>query len=258
MNPIKYISIFSIASSALVATGALAQPPIQPTDDRCFTKMGAAYEAYRNNGVRGNANSLIPHIYSDYLNNTGSGVFCYDVRTDPNKVPDATVVATYFNGGVPGDTFLEVSNAGTVKTTAEQIVASDGAWAEYVQDENCCGPKKAFYYCSLYLGKMLNITGCSDEPQYEYVPVGENGAVTTLGTIFRTDVTDEGKGGIFCGCVLNAGGGPDAATKTVAESLGLDQATIRQIIEENSVAQSGAERVVGMLVALACAMAMLA
>ena len=232
---------------------AFAQSPaIERTDDACFRKLDAAYDAYKSNGLRGNPGSLTPHIYDSYLTDTGSGVFCYHVPTDPQKLPDARVIGTYWNGALPGEKIFDTSRKTNPNQTYEQAVASFSIWSsDYAQKENCCGPEKAFYFCSRVMQKELNIPDCSQKPSYEYVPAPESGAVTTVGMVLNNEVTDEGdEQGIYCACVLNGFGNP------ANQALRLDEAAIKQVIQEYST--SGAERVVGVLVALACAMAVLA
>ena len=251
-------SIFAFNSVVVAAlvVASMAQP-IETTEDACFRKLTAAYDAYKKNGRMGNPGSLIPHIYGSYLSDTGSGVFCYDVPTDDQKAPDARVIGTFWNGALPGETILATSRKTNPNQTYEQAAASFSSWSNYyAQEENCCGPEQAFYYCSAVMAKQLNVTECSQKPTYEYVPAPEPSAVTTIGMVFNNEVTDEGEQGIFCGCVLNGKGGLAKAL----DDGGLDEAAIRRVVQEYSVpAASGAERVVGVvLVALACAVAVLA
>ena len=195
---------------------------LEPTDDLCFAKIAAAYDAYKTNGLKGNADSLIPHLYSDYTKNVRPGIFCY--RVNSTDIPRSTVVGTYL-GGLPGETMYEAENKGNKTKTDEQLIGDNGAWTDYVGDPNlCCGPERSFFYCSPRIGDAQNIKGCSQTPQYKYVPSGEPGTTTTLGTMFNNTASEDGA--IFCGCVLNANG-----TETLLEQA---LANFQPIIQEYS------------------------
>lgn len=194
---------------------ALAQAPvIEPNDDACFAKVAAAYEAYKNNGLRGNEDSLIPHLYKEYLNGTLPGLFCYQV--DVEDVAESIVVGTYL-GGIPGENQLAAENK-----TQEELEDANGAWPGYISDENlCCGPEKSFYYCSPILGKSRNITACSQEPQYT------SKDATTLATRF-SDGTGEDRA-IFCGCVMD-----QDTTEAITLKNNLDPVEIEKVIQQYS------------------------
>ena len=177
----------------------MAQAPvIERTDDACFARMDAAYDAYKNNGLRGSPDSLIPHLYK-LLEGNLPGVFCYQVNTE--DVPSSVVVGTYL-GGRPGETMFEGESRSAEPQTPEQLEEQNGAWAGYVSDENlCCGPEKSFYYCSPRLGRLQNITDCIQEPRYAYEGPGRPSQTTTLAVVFSDGSGADGS--IFCGCVLD-------------------------------------------------------
>jgi len=68
----------------------MAQAPvIERTDDACFPKLGAAYEAYNAKGKNG----LIEYLYTDYLTGTQPGLYCYTLNgTDASE---SIVIGTY-------------------------------------------------------------------------------------------------------------------------------------------------------------------
>jgi len=206
-------------SDQLAFAPALAQAPvIEPNDDACFAKVAAAYEAYKNNGLRGNEDSLIPHLYKEYLNGTLPGLFCYQV--DVEDVAESIVVGTYL-GGIPGETQFAAENRRR-PTTQEELEDANGAWPGYISDENlCCGPEKSFYYCSPILGKSRNITACSQEPQYT------SKDATTLATRF-SDGTGEDRA-IFCGCVMD-----QDTTEAITLKNNLDPVEIEKVIQQYS------------------------
>ena len=201
--------------------------------------MAAAYEAYKSNGLRGNPGSLIPHLYEDYTSGNQPGLFCYQVNGE--DIPSSIVVGTYL-GGIPGETMLEAENRGR-PVAREDLEEANGSWADYLSDENlCCGPEKAFYYCSPILGEVLNITDCRQEPQYRYVGPEKPSGTTTLSTRF-SDGTGE-DGAILCGCVLNRGtAGPIRSMYNIAEDA-------EQIIQEYSTSGAKALSVAGVLTVL--------
>jgi len=68
---------------SVLASSAMAQAPvIERTDDACFPKLGAAYEAYNAKGKNG----LIEYLYTDYLTGTQPGLYCYTLnQTEEEK-----------------------------------------------------------------------------------------------------------------------------------------------------------------------------
>ena len=201
--------------------------------------MAAAYEAYKSNGLRGNADSLIPHLYKDYTSGNLPGLFCYQVNRE--DIPSSIVVGTYL-GGVPGETMLEAENHSR-PTTREDVEEANGSWADYLSDENlCCGPEKAFYYCSPILGRNNNITDCRQEPQFRYVGPGKPSGTTSLSTMF-SDGTGE-DGAILCGCVL------DRDTTVAIRSKSNITEDAEQIIQEYSTSGAKASSLAGVLTVL--------
>lgn len=160
---------------------------IEPIDDLCFTKLEEAYNAYTSKGRDG----LIENLYTDYLNGTKPGVYCY--KLDPVDPVESITIGTYFGKptAFPGQVSMSVS-ASLNKTREEAEFALNG-WTSYYEEASqlCCGPEKMFYYCS----PVIATEGCGTTPTYTYTNQ------TNLGMIVSNDA-DKGDGKIFCACQL--------------------------------------------------------
>jgi hypothetical protein len=187
----------------------MAQAPlIERTDDACFLKMSAAYEAYEAKGKNG----LIEYLYTDYLNGVKPGVYCYAVNgTDASE---SLVIGTFFGNptAVPGQVSLDVSLS-LNKTRADSDFAL-GGWEYYYNNaaDLCCGPEKAWLYCS----PVLRVDGCGTLPTYSYTNQ------TNVGSIFSSG-GEKGDGTILCACQL---GGDTSAPFSV------DKGVVQQVIAE--------------------------
>jgi len=201
----------------------MAQAPvIERTDDACFPKLGAAYEAYDAKGKNG----LIEYLYTDYLTGTQPGLYCYTLNgTDASE---SLVVGTFFGNptAVPGQVSLDVSLS-LNKTRADSDFAL-GGWDYYYNnaEDLCCGPEKAWLYCSP--GKR---GGCGTLPTYSYTNQ------TNVGSIFSAD-GEKGDGTIFCACEL----GEDTSAP-----FDVDKGIVKQVIAE---ATSGRDQLALVPVAL--------
>lgn len=160
---------------------------IQRSEDLCFPRLEEAYNAYTSKG----RNGLIENLYTHYLNGTKPGVYCYTL--DPVDPVESIVIGTWFGKptATPGQVSMSVS-ASLNKTREEAEFAQNG-WVEYYNDaaELCCGPTKAFYYCS----PIIATEGCGTQPKYVYTNE------TNVGMIVSNDA-DEEDGKIFCACQL--------------------------------------------------------
>ena len=243
-NPFRFLEelrLFALRSLRLSLTTilhtsdditAFAEAPA--ADDMCYTKMRSAYQAYTSKGKPG----LIDYLYTDYLDGSEPGVYCYAVNgTDASE---SIVIGTWFGKptAVPGQVSFSVS-ASLNKTRAESDFAL-GGWNNYYDDaENlCCGPDKAWLYCS----PVLKVDGCGTDPKYTYTNE------TNLGAIFNAD-GEKGDGTIFCGCQFLLG--------EEATPFGADPETVQRVLADVRGA-SGGDRVAFASAALAGAILMMA
>jgi hypothetical protein len=202
----------------------MAQAPvIERTDDACFPKLGAAYEAYNAKGKNG----LIEYMYTDYLTGTQPGIYCYTLNgTDASE---SIVIGTWLGDptGVPGQAAFTIplSLGITNKTDIDFPITG---WNYYYNnaEDLCCGPEKAWLYCAPGL-----LDGCGTLPTYSYTNQ------TNVGSIFSAD-GEKGDGRIFCACEI----GEDTSAP-----FDVDEGVVKQVIAE---ATSGRDQLALVPVAL--------